>query len=119
RLHRRTESRVADRRQRAIFLATRRVRLRQTRQCDHDRRRRSADDRAGRATARRIRRPAAARAVPRGQEPGLSRSVVAAMTAYTLELREAEIKLNQNESPFDFPRALKERVLARMADRAW
>jgi len=49
----------------------------------------------------------------------MSRSVVAAMTAYTLELREAEIKLNQNESPFDFPRALKERVVARMADRPW
>jgi histidinol-phosphate aminotransferase len=49
----------------------------------------------------------------------MSRSVVAAMTAYTLELREAEIKLNQNESPFDFPRPLKEQVLARMAERSW
>ncbi|HEX9407172.1 MAG TPA: histidinol-phosphate transaminase [Thermoanaerobaculia bacterium] len=48
-----------------------------------------------------------------------SRSVVAAMTAYTLELREAEIKLNQNESPFDFPRELKEQVLARMVVRPW
>ncbi|HEY6894842.1 MAG TPA: aminotransferase class I/II-fold pyridoxal phosphate-dependent enzyme [Rhodanobacteraceae bacterium] len=49
----------------------------------------------------------------------MSRSVVAAMTAYTLELHQAEIKLNQNESPFDFPRELKEQVLARMAGRAW
>jgi histidinol-phosphate aminotransferase len=49
----------------------------------------------------------------------MSRSVVAAMTAYTLELREAEIKLNQNESPFDFPAELKEQVLARMAGRPW
>lgn len=49
----------------------------------------------------------------------MSRSVVAAMTAYTLELREAEIKLNQNESPFDFPRELKEQVLAAMAERPW
>ncbi len=49
----------------------------------------------------------------------MSRSVVAAMTAYTLELREAKIKLNQNESPFDFPRELKERVLAGMAERPW
>lgn len=49
----------------------------------------------------------------------MSRSVVAAMTAYTLELREAEIKLNQNESPFDLPREWKEKVLARMADRPW
>jgi len=49
----------------------------------------------------------------------MSRSVVAAMTAYTLELREAEVKLNQNESPFDVPRELKERVLARMLERPW
>ena len=38
----------------------------------------------------------------------MSRDVVAAMTAYTLELREAAIKLNQNEGPTDFPRELKE-----------
>jgi histidinol-phosphate aminotransferase len=49
----------------------------------------------------------------------VSRAVVAAMTAYTLELREAEVKLNQNESPFDLPRALKEEVLARVAARPW
>ena len=49
----------------------------------------------------------------------MSRSVVAAMTAYTLELREAEFKLNQNESPFDFPRELKQSVLARMTERQW
>jgi histidinol-phosphate aminotransferase len=41
------------------------------------------------------------------------------MTAYTLELREAAVKLNQNESPFDLPRELKERVLARLAARPW
>lgn len=49
----------------------------------------------------------------------MSRNVVAAMTAYTLELRQAEVKLNQNESPFDFPRELKEAVLARMLERPW
>ena len=49
----------------------------------------------------------------------MSRSVVAAMTAYTLELREAEIKLNQNESPYDWPRQLKEQVLARALERPW
>ena len=49
----------------------------------------------------------------------MSRSVVAAMTAYTLELREAEVKLNQNESPFDLPRELKERALQRAAQRPW
>ena len=46
-----------------------------------------------------------------------ARAAVAAMTAYTLELREAEIKLNQNESPFDFP--FKDEVLARVTQRAW
>jgi len=49
----------------------------------------------------------------------MSRGVVAAMTAYTLELREAEIKLNQNESPADVPREWKEKILARMAERPW
>ena len=48
-----------------------------------------------------------------------ARRVVAAMTAYTLELREAEVKLNQNESPYDWPRALKEQVLARAVERPW
>ncbi len=46
-----------------------------------------------------------------------ARAAVMAMTAYTLELREAEIKLNQNESPFDFP--FKQAALARVGDRAW
>ena len=49
----------------------------------------------------------------------MSRDVIAAMTAYTLELREAEVKLNQNESPFDLPRVLKEEILARVAGRPW
>jgi len=49
----------------------------------------------------------------------MARSVVAAMTAYTLELREAEVKLNQNESPYDWPRALKEQVLVRAVERPW
>ena len=48
-----------------------------------------------------------------------ARAAVAAMTAYTLELREAEVKLNQNESPYDVPRELKERVLERVARRPW
>lgn len=46
-----------------------------------------------------------------------ARATVAAMTAYTLELREAEVKLNQNESPFDFP--FKDQALARIAGRNW
>jgi histidinol-phosphate aminotransferase len=47
------------------------------------------------------------------------RERIAAMTAYTLELREAEVKVNQNESPYDWPLTLKESVLARMAMRPW
>ena len=48
-----------------------------------------------------------------------ARSAVSAMTAYTLELHDAAIKLNQNESPFDFPAELKRDVLARLAERPW
>ena len=48
-----------------------------------------------------------------------ARGAVAAMTAYTLELREAEVKLNQNESPFDLPVELKEEIFARVARRGW
>jgi histidinol-phosphate aminotransferase len=48
-----------------------------------------------------------------------ARAAVAAMTAYTLELREAEVKLNQNESPFDVPRELKAQALARIAQIPW
>ncbi|MFP5247123.1 MAG: pyridoxal phosphate-dependent aminotransferase, partial [Thermoanaerobaculia bacterium] len=50
-------------------------------------------------------------------DPMTARATVAAMTAYTLELREAEIKLNQNESPFDFP--FKREALARLVERPW
>ncbi|HEY0156322.1 MAG TPA: aminotransferase class I/II-fold pyridoxal phosphate-dependent enzyme [Thermoanaerobaculia bacterium] len=46
-----------------------------------------------------------------------ARATVAAMTAYTLELREAEVKLNQNESPYDFP--LKAEALAPLLERPW
>jgi histidinol-phosphate aminotransferase len=48
-----------------------------------------------------------------------ARAAIAAMTAYTLELREAEIKLNQNESPYDLPRELKDEVLTRIARMPW
>jgi histidinol-phosphate aminotransferase len=48
-----------------------------------------------------------------------ARATVAAMTAYTLELREAEIKLNQNESPSDLPLELKREALARLAEQPW
>jgi histidinol-phosphate aminotransferase len=39
--------------------------------------------------------------------------------AYTLHAYEAEIKLNQNENPFDFPEDLKEEVFRRFKAREW
>ena len=49
----------------------------------------------------------------------MSRAAVAAMTAYTLELRAAETKLNQNESPIDFPQHLKEQLAEAIVRRNW
>lgn len=49
----------------------------------------------------------------------MTRPAVAAMSAYTLELREAETKLNQNESPFDVPADFKREVFARVESRSW
>lgn len=48
-----------------------------------------------------------------------ARAAVAAMTAYTLELREAEVKVNQNESPFDVPREIKQQLLAQIEALPW
>jgi len=39
--------------------------------------------------------------------------------AYVLHTYEAEIKLNQNENPFDFPEELKEEVWCRYRSRKW
>ena len=49
----------------------------------------------------------------------MTRAAIAAMTAYTLELREAATKLNQNESPFDVPADFKRELFARVASRHW
>ncbi len=49
----------------------------------------------------------------------MSRAAIAAMTAYTLELRDAAIKLNQNEGPDDLPRAFKEELFRRVVNRSW
>ncbi len=46
-----------------------------------------------------------------------ARAAVVAMTAYALELREAEVKLNQNEVPLDFP--FKQEALGFIGERAW
>jgi histidinol-phosphate aminotransferase len=39
--------------------------------------------------------------------------------AYTLRANEAEVKLNQNENPFDFPEDLKEEAFRRYKARRW
>src|SRR6185295_720510 len=44
---------------------------------------------------------------------------VRAQIAYTLQAPEARRKLNQNESPFDVPAALKDAVLARLREAEW
>src|SRR5262245_16544718 len=44
---------------------------------------------------------------------------VRALRAYSLEPYRASIKLNQNENPFDLPRAVKDEVLRRISQRAW
>ncbi|HEV2132307.1 MAG TPA: histidinol-phosphate transaminase [Longimicrobiaceae bacterium] len=47
------------------------------------------------------------------------KSGVRAAGAYTLRHHEPRIKLNQNESPFDLPAGLKERILKQVAQRPW
>ncbi len=44
---------------------------------------------------------------------------VRALAAYTLQAPEAHRKLNQNESPFDVPAAIKDAVWARVREAAW
>jgi histidinol-phosphate aminotransferase len=44
---------------------------------------------------------------------------VRAMGAYTLSPSEPRIKLNQNESPYDVPQAIKDRIAERLLDRPW
>jgi histidinol-phosphate aminotransferase len=39
--------------------------------------------------------------------------------AYTLRTYEAEVKLNQNENPYDFPDDLKEETFRRFRNRSW
>ena len=41
------------------------------------------------------------------------------MPAYTLHVYEADIKLNQNENPFDFPADLKDEVFRRFGEYPW
>jgi histidinol-phosphate aminotransferase len=41
------------------------------------------------------------------------------IAAYTLAARDAPVKINQNENPFDMPESLKRRVMDRALNRAW
>jgi len=47
------------------------------------------------------------------------KSQVLKVPAYTLHAYEAEIKLNQNENPFDFPEDLKDETFRRFRERFW
>jgi histidinol-phosphate aminotransferase len=47
------------------------------------------------------------------------KSQVLKVPAYTLRAYEAEVKLNQNENPFDFPEDLKEETFRRFRARQW
>lgn len=49
----------------------------------------------------------------------LIRERVREITAYSLEERTQQVKLDQNESPYDFPRDLKEVVASRIVERSW
>jgi histidinol-phosphate/aromatic aminotransferase/cobyric acid decarboxylase-like protein len=44
---------------------------------------------------------------------------VRSLGAYTLTLREAPVKINQNENPWDLPEAVKRRVLEKALARPW
>src|SRR5437899_1516628 len=44
---------------------------------------------------------------------------VRAIKAYTLSPLRAEVKINQNENPFDLPGEIKAEVLRRLQDRPW
>jgi histidinol-phosphate aminotransferase len=44
---------------------------------------------------------------------------VRALAAYTLALREAPVKLNQNENPWELPEAVKRRVVEQALARPW
>jgi histidinol-phosphate aminotransferase len=49
---------------------------------------------------------------------GIKKQVIK-VPAYTLRALEAEIKLNQNENPYDFPDSLKDETIRRYRERAW
>ena len=44
---------------------------------------------------------------------------VRAITAYTLQPHRAEVKINQNENPWDMPGEIKQEIQRRLANREW
>jgi histidinol dehydrogenase len=50
---------------------------------------------------------------------GKVKAAVRAISAYTLAPYRANIKINQNENPFDMPEEIKQEVERRLMDRAW
>lgn len=57
--------------------------------------------------------------VPGAEGLALIKSSVRAQPAYTLTSPDARRKLNQNESPYDVPDAIKREVLAQVAGMSW
>lgn len=47
------------------------------------------------------------------------KSQVKKLSAYTLNAPECQIKINQNENPYDMPEEIKTEVLTRLANRPW
>ena len=55
----------------------------------------------------------------RERSPPHVKPAVRALRAYTLAARQAPVKINQNENPYDLPEALKRRVLEQALARPW
>ena len=47
------------------------------------------------------------------------KTAVRSLAAYALTLREAPVKINQNENPWDLPEGVKQRVLEKALARPW
>src|SRR3954447_11987073 len=50
---------------------------------------------------------------------GVIKPEVRGLTAYTLKHLEADVKLDQNENPYDLPAELKQEIVNRVLHRPW
>jgi histidinol-phosphate aminotransferase len=57
--------------------------------------------------------------MPDPSRSGIIKPEVRAAAAYTLPHFEADVKLDQNENPYEIPRELKERIVQRVLERDW